>query len=41
MLARTGRNLKTGAKVEVPAKQLVTFRPARELKLLLKHQPKR
>src|SRR5213075_3456502 len=32
---RTGRNPKTGAKVEVPAKKIPFFKPSRELKDLV------
>lgn len=30
--ARTGRNPKTGEPVEIPAKRVLKFRPAKELK---------
>jgi integration host factor subunit beta len=33
--ARSGRNPKTGARVEVPAKKLAHFRPSKELKDLV------
>jgi len=33
--ARTGRNPKTGAKVEVPAKRVPYFKPSKELRDLL------
>ena len=33
--ARTGRNPKTGAKVEVPAKSIPYFKPSKELKDLV------
>jgi integration host factor subunit beta len=31
--ARVGRNPRTGARVEVPAKRIIQFRPGRELKI--------
>ncbi|MGQ9495632.1 MAG: HU family DNA-binding protein [Thermoanaerobaculaceae bacterium] len=34
--ARTGRNPRTGAKVNVPAKKLVFFKPGKELRELLR-----
>ena len=34
---RTGRNPKTGAKVEVPAKKIPYFKPSKELKDLVNH----
>lgn len=33
--ARTGRNPKTGAKVEVPAKRIPYFKPSKELRHLI------
>src|ERR1700680_2547874 len=33
---RVGRNPKTGARVEVPAKRVASFRPSKELKDLVK-----
>ncbi len=33
--ARTGRNPKTGAKVEVPAKRVPYFKPSKELRQLI------
>lgn len=33
--ARTGRNPKTGAPVEIPAKRVVAFKPGKELKAKL------
>ena len=33
--ARTGRNPKTGAKVEVPAKRVPYFKPSKELRDLV------
>jgi integration host factor subunit beta len=35
---RTGRNPKTGAKVEVPAKKIPFFKPSKELKDYVNHQ---
>lgn len=37
--SRTGRNPKTGAKVEVPAKTIPFFKPSRELKDLVNSAP--
>lgn len=34
---RVGRNPKTGAKVEVPAKKIPYFKPSKELKDLINH----
>ncbi len=34
--ARTGRNPKTGETIQIPAKKKVSFRPAKELKELVK-----
>src|ERR1700721_2100354 len=34
---RTGRNPKTGAKVEVPAKKIPFFKPSKELKDFVNH----
>src|SRR3954447_134413 len=34
---RTGRNPKTGAKVDVPAKKIPFFKPSKELKDLINH----
>lgn len=36
--ARVGRNPKTGAKVDVPAKRIPYFKPGKELKELLNQQ---
>lgn len=36
-LARVGRNPKTGARVEVPAKRIPYFKPSKELKDLVNH----
>ena len=33
--ARTGRNTKTGAKVEVPAKRVPYFKPSKELRQMI------
>jgi len=38
--ARIGRNPKTGAKVEVPAKRIPYFKPSKELKDLVNQEPK-
>jgi integration host factor subunit beta len=35
--ARVGRNPKTGARVEVPAKRIPYFKPSKELKDLVNH----
>lgn len=37
--ARIGRNPKTGAQVEVPAKRIPYFKPSKELKDLVNHGP--
>ncbi len=37
--ARIGRNPKTGAKVNVPAKRIPYFKPGKELKELLNQKP--
>ena len=36
---RTGRNPKTGALVEVPAKRVPYFRPSKELRVFLLNSP--
>lgn len=36
---RTGRNPKTGAKVEVPPKRIPFFKPSKELKDFVNHRP--
>ena len=35
--ARTGRNPKTGVRVDVPAKRIPYFTPSKEVKLLISH----
>lgn len=37
--ARVGRNPKTGARVDVPAKRIPYFKPSKELKDLVNHEP--
>jgi integration host factor subunit beta len=37
--ARRGRNPKTGAPVEIPAKRVVYFKPGKELKELINDRP--
>ena len=36
---RVGRNPKTGARVDVPAKRIPYFKPSKELKDLVNHDP--
>ena len=36
---RTGRNPKTGERVEVPAKKIPYFKPSKELKGVVNHHP--
>ncbi len=37
--ARTGRNPKTGAPVEVPSRRVPHFKPSKELKEIVNHTP--
>ena len=37
--SRIGRNPKTGARVDVPAKRIPYFKPSKELKDLVNHEP--